>query len=58
MVALDADLAETAARLRAATRLKLRGTIQAASTTLAINAAALATHDRAFDRVGALRVVR
>jgi predicted nucleic acid-binding protein len=57
LVPLDADIAETAARLRAATRLKLPDAIQAASA-LAINAAALVTHDRDFDRWGALRVIR
>jgi predicted nucleic acid-binding protein len=57
VVPLDADIAETAARLRATLRLKLPDAIQAASG-LAINAAALVTHDRDFDRVGALKVIR
>ncbi|HEX3919362.1 MAG TPA: PIN domain-containing protein [Caulobacteraceae bacterium] len=57
VVPLDADIAETAARLRATLRLKLPDAIQAASA-LALNAAALVTHDRDFDRVGALRVIR
>jgi predicted nucleic acid-binding protein len=57
LVPLDAAIAETAARLRATLRLKLPDAIQAASA-LAVNAAALVTHDRDFDRVGALRVMR
>ena len=57
IVPLDADIAETAARLRAGLRLKLADAVQAASG-LAVNAAALVTHDRDFDRVAALRVLR
>lgn len=57
VVPLDADIAETAARLRATLRLRLPDAIQAASA-LALNAAALVTHDRDFDRVQALRVIR
>jgi predicted nucleic acid-binding protein len=57
VVALDADIAETAARLRAALRLKLPDAVQAASA-LAVNAAALVTHDRDFARLTALRVIR
>jgi predicted nucleic acid-binding protein len=57
VVALDADIAETAARLRAALGLKLADAVQAASA-FAINAAALVTHDRDFDRLTALRVIR
>jgi predicted nucleic acid-binding protein len=57
VVTLDADIAETAARLRATLGLKLPDAVQAASA-LAINAAALVTHDRDFDRVQALRVMR
>ena len=57
VVPLDADIAETAARLRATLRLKLADAIQAASA-LAINAAALVTHDRDFDRLRSLRVMR
>jgi predicted nucleic acid-binding protein len=56
-VPLDADIAETAARLRATLGLKLPDAVQAASA-LAINAAALVTHDRDFDRLRALRVIR
>lgn len=55
-VTLDADVAESAARLRASLRLRLADAVQAASA-LAINAAALVTHDRDFSRVGALRIV-
>ena len=55
-VALDVDIAENAARLRASLRLKLADAIQAASA-LAINAAALVTHDRDFSRVRSLRVI-
>jgi len=55
-VALDVDIAESAARLRASLRLRLADAVQAASA-LAINAAALVTHDRDFSRVRSLRVV-
>jgi predicted nucleic acid-binding protein len=55
-VALDVDIAESAARLRASLRLSLADAVQAASA-LAINAAALVTHDRDFSRVRSLRVV-
>src|SRR5579863_4825660 len=55
-IALDVDIAESAARLRASLRLNLADAVQAASA-LAINAAALATHDRDFSRVRALRVI-
>lgn len=47
VVDLDADIAESAARLRAAFRLKLPDAVQAASA-LAIGADALVTHDRDF----------
>jgi predicted nucleic acid-binding protein len=53
-VALDVDIAERAARLRASLRLRLADAVQAASA-LAINAAALVTHDRDFSRVRVLR---
>ena len=56
VVPLDADIAESAARLRAAYRLKLPDAIQAASA-LAINADALATHDRDFSRLTNLRIL-
>jgi predicted nucleic acid-binding protein len=55
-VELDGGTAESAARLRAALRLKLPDAVQAASA-LAINAAALVTHDRDFSRVRSLRVI-
>lgn len=55
-VALDADIAESAARLRVSLRLKLADAVQVASA-LAINAAALVTHDRDFSRVRSLRVI-
>jgi predicted nucleic acid-binding protein len=55
-IALDVDIAESAARLRASLRLKLADAVQAASA-LSINAAALVTHDRDFSRVHSLRVI-
>lgn len=55
-VELDVEIAESAARLRATLRLKLPDAVQAASA-LAINAAALVTHDRDFSRVKPLRVI-
>lgn len=54
-VALDADIAMSAARLRASLRLKLADAVQLASA-LAINADALVTHDRDFARVRGLRI--
>jgi predicted nucleic acid-binding protein len=56
MVELDADIAETAARLRATLQLKLPDALQAASA-LAVGAAALVTHDRDYSRLKALRVL-
>jgi predicted nucleic acid-binding protein len=56
MVDLTVDIAESAARLRASLRLRLADAVQAASA-LAVNAAALVTHDRDFSRVHALRVI-
>jgi predicted nucleic acid-binding protein len=55
-VALDTAIAETAARLRASLRLKLADAVQAASA-LAVDAAALVTHDRDFSRVRSLRII-
>jgi len=55
-VALDRDIAASAARLRASLRLGLADAVQAASA-LAINAAALVTHDRDFSRVRTLRII-
>ena len=56
VVELNVDIAESAARLGASLRLKLPDAIQAASA-LAINAAAIVTHDRDFSRVHSLRVI-
>ena len=55
-IGLDVDIAENAARLRASLRLRLADAVQAASA-LAINAAAIVTHDRDFSRVHSLRVI-
>jgi predicted nucleic acid-binding protein len=55
-IPLDVDFAESAARLRASLRLKPADAVQAASA-LAVNAAALVTHDRDFSRVGSLRII-
>jgi predicted nucleic acid-binding protein len=55
-IALDVDVAEGAARLRAALRLKMADAVQVASA-LSINAAALVTHDRDFSRVRSLRII-
>ena len=55
-IGLDVDIAENAARLRASLRLKLADAVQAACA-LAINAAAIVTHDRDFSRVHSLRVI-
>jgi len=51
LVALDTDIAENAGRLRATLRLGLADAVQVASA-LAIDAAALVTHDRDFSRLG------
>ena len=56
VVDLDAEIAESAARLRASLRLRLADAVQVASA-LAINAAAVVTHDRDFSRVRSLRVI-
>lgn len=55
-VALDGAIAESAARLRASFKLKLADAVQAASA-LAVDAAALVTHDRDFSRVRSLRII-
>ena len=55
-IALNVEIAESAARLRASLRLKLADAVQVASA-LAINAAAIVTHDRDFSRVRSLRVI-
>jgi len=56
VVALDAEIAESAARMRAAFRLRLADAVQVASA-LAVNADALVTHDRDFSRIRSLRVI-
>jgi predicted nucleic acid-binding protein len=56
VVDLTADIAESAARIRASLRMKLPDAVQAASA-LAINADALVTHDRDFQRVTSLRII-
>jgi predicted nucleic acid-binding protein len=56
VVPLDADIAESAARVRASFRLKIADAVQVASA-LAINAAALVTQDRDFSNVRSLRVI-
>src|SRR5579863_1223564 len=53
---LDIEIAESAARLRASLRLRLADAIQSASA-LAVNAAAIVTHDRDFARVKSLRII-
>lgn len=56
MVPLDADIAESAARLRAALGLKLADAVQVASA-VAVGADALVTHDRDLRRVKSLPVL-
>jgi predicted nucleic acid-binding protein len=56
VIDLSADIAESAARLRASLKLKLPDAIQAASA-ISINADALVTHDRDFSKVTALKVM-
>ncbi|MBS0365665.1 MAG: PIN domain-containing protein [Proteobacteria bacterium] len=56
VVDLDAEIAESAARLRAALKLKLADAVQAASA-LAIGADALVTHDRDFSALTNLRIL-
>lgn len=56
VVELTADIAESAARLRAKLKLKLPNAIQVASA-LAINADALVTYGRDFAKVKGLRVL-
>ncbi len=56
VVALDSDVAENAARLRASLNMKLYDAVVLASA-LAINADAIVTHDRDFSRVKALKVI-
>jgi predicted nucleic acid-binding protein len=56
VVNLDSETAESAARLRAALKLKLADAVQAASA-LAVGADALVTHDRDFSALRDLRVI-
>ena len=56
VVGLDSEIAEGAARVRAAFRLKMADAVQVASA-LAIDADALVTHDRDFSSVRSLRVI-
>jgi len=56
VIDLTADIAASAARLRASSRLKLADAVQAASA-LKINADALVTYDRDFSRVRSLRIL-
>ena len=56
VVELTAEIAESAARLRASLGLRLPDAVQVASA-IAVNADALATHDRDFSRVKALPIL-
>ena len=56
VVVLDAEIAESAARVRTSFRLKLADAVQVASA-LAVNADALVTHDRDFSNVQSLHVI-
>jgi predicted nucleic acid-binding protein len=56
VVGMDADIAESAARMRGLFRLKLADAVQVASA-VAINADALVTHDRDYSSVTGLRVI-
>jgi predicted nucleic acid-binding protein len=56
VVDLTADIAESAARLRAELGLRLPDAIQVASA-IAVNADAFVTHDRDFSRVKSLHVI-
>jgi len=55
VVELTADIAESAARMRARSKLKLPDAIQLASA-LAVNATALVTHDRDFAAVRGIQI--
>lgn len=55
-VALDLDIAKSAARLRASLRLGCADAVQAPSA-LAIKAAALVTHDRDFSRLSSPQIM-
>lgn len=56
VVDMDPDIAESAARLRAALKLKLADAVQAASA-FAIGADALITHDRDFSTLSDLTIL-
>jgi predicted nucleic acid-binding protein len=56
VLSLDADIAESAARLRASLRLQMADAVQAASA-LKINAAALVTNDHKLARTQPLRII-
>jgi len=56
VIDIDADIAESAARMRGLFRLKLADAVQVASA-IAINADALVTHDRDFSSVTGLSVI-
>jgi predicted nucleic acid-binding protein len=56
LVPVSLEIASTAARLRAATGLRLPDALQAA-TALEIGATALVTHDRDFSKLQGLRVL-
>lgn len=56
VIPLDADIAASAARFRGSLKLKLPDAIQVASA-IAVNADALATHDRDFRKVKTLRIL-
>ena len=56
VIDLDADIAESAARMRGLFRLRLADAVQVASA-IAINADALVTHDRDFSSVTGLSII-
>jgi predicted nucleic acid-binding protein len=56
VIALNADIAESAARFRGSLKLKLPDAIQVASA-IAVGADALASHDRDFRKVKTLRIL-
>lgn len=56
VIELTADIAESAARLRASSKLKLPDAVQVASA-IAIDAYALVTHDRDFSGISALPIL-
>ena len=57
VIPLNVDIAESAARFRAETGLRLPDAIQLASA-IAINAFALVTHDRDFSAARGFRIIR